>query len=136
MIQIIILITCKCVVTSRILNRRCRVALIPSKGTLATEVNTTVMHRNRNAMKDISGGRITIEVVEVSTAALNVRISAMLTRHNKFERLSRSQTLVSGTRHVKPMRFWQISESYLPRVRVVRVALDDVSASQPFWWPA
>ena len=47
---------------------------------------------------------ITIHVVEVRTAALNiVGISARLTRHDKSERLSRNQTLVSSTRHVKPM---------------------------------
>ena len=46
---------------------------------------------------------ITIHVVEVRTAALNIGISASLTRHDKSERLSRNQTLVSSTRHVKPM---------------------------------
>ena len=70
---------------------------------MPTKANITVMHRNRDAMKNIPGGCITIHVVEVRTAALNIGISARLTRHDKSERLSRNQTLVSSTRHVKPM---------------------------------
>ena len=65
---------------------------------MPAKANTTVVHRNRDAMKNIPGGCITIHFVEVRTAAINMRISAGLTRDDKSERPSRKQTLVGDTR--------------------------------------
>jgi len=88
---------------------------------MPAKANTTVVHRNRDAMKNIPGGCITIHFVEVRTAAINMRISAGLTRDDKSERPSRKQTLVGDTRHAKPVRRGQISEYNLARVRVIGV---------------